>query len=69
MILYTMMPNELVFPAESEAYSRQQQMTLHGIPVIVERNEQEFRIVRVLSTDPQHYLDSRIIPGTTFQIE
>lgn len=65
MILYTMMPHELIFPYEEQNEANQMMVTYHGIPVLVERAEkQNFQIVRVLSTDPQHFMDERFTPGT-----
>lgn len=65
MILYTLMPHELVFPVQEETDSNLMLVTYDGIPMMVEKTEaQDYRIVRVLSTDPQHYLNARIAPGT-----
>lgn len=64
MILYTMMPHELVFPEQAQTETGQMLVTYEGIPVMVERTDaQDYRIVRVVSTDPQHYLHDRITPG------
>ncbi|MDP4083092.1 MAG: YlzJ-like family protein [Bacillota bacterium] len=65
MILYTMMPQELIFPDNMEAYKKQQTILYQGVPLLVETsNEESIQIVRVLSTDPQHFLDERFTPGT-----
>ncbi len=64
MILYTMMPRELIFPPEAEAIQKQQMITYQGIPLLVESTDQQnFQVVRVLSSDPQHFMDERICPG------
>jgi hypothetical protein len=64
MILYTMMPNELVFPAQEDMFTQQQFIEMNGVSMIVEKNEeQQYRIVRLLSTDPQHYLSEEYMPG------
>jgi hypothetical protein len=64
MILYTMMPPELIFPYESESNSNQQMVSYQGIPLLVESIDgQNVQIIRILSTDPQHYMDNQLCPG------
>ncbi|OIK11090.1 ribonuclease [Bacillus sp. MUM 116] len=64
MILYTMMPNELIFPSDTEAFSKQQMITYQGVPLLVDvTDQQNVQVVRVLSSDPQHFLDERFCPG------
>lgn len=64
MILYTMMPNELIFPNEAIEQSKQQVVNFEGIPLLVELTEQQdFQVIRILSSDPQHFMDERICPG------
>ncbi|WP_312473026.1 YlzJ-like family protein [Neobacillus sp.] len=64
MILYTMMPNELVFPYDSESVSKQQMVNFQGIPLLVEATDQQnFQVIRILSSDPQHFMDEKICPG------
>ncbi|WML39110.1 YlzJ-like family protein [Neobacillus sp. OS1-2] len=64
MILYTIMPNELVFPYEAETTSKQQTMTYQGIPLLVEcADPQNVQVLRILSSDPQHFMNDQIYPG------
>ncbi|MDE3838575.1 ribonuclease [Bacillus methanolicus] len=64
MILYTMMPHELVFPTEDHEFGKQRTIIYNGVPLLVEmEDDHSFRIVRNLSSDPKHYLDSRCNPG------
>lgn len=65
MILYTMMPYELVFPDEADSGMKQQQMVNYqGIPLLVELTDQQnVQVIRILSSDPQHFLDERVCPG------
>lgn len=64
MILYTMMPQELIFPTEIEALNTQQMVTYQGVSLLVEQvDQQNVQVVRILSSDPQHFLDERICPG------
>lgn len=65
MILYTMMPHELIFPAEPDSVNRQQMVSYQGVSLIVEPADQNnVQVVRILSSDPNHYLDERLAPGT-----
>lgn len=69
MILYTMMPQELIFPFDADAYQKQKTILYQGVPLLVETSdEQTVQILRVLSTDPQHYLDDRYTPGTKISL-
>jgi len=64
MILYTMMPQELIFPSEQESYQQQKMITYEGIPLLVEQMDpNNVQVVRILSSDPQHFLDERVCPG------
>jgi len=64
MILYTMMPTELIFPSEPDAFSKQQLVQYQGIPLMVEKTDSHYaHVVRVLSSDPQHFLNEQIYPG------
>ncbi|MBN8434649.1 YlzJ-like family protein [Priestia flexa] len=65
MILYTMMPQELIYPDTTQAeLPKQKMMQYNGISMLVEENEyNQKQIVRILSTDPQHYLDKKYYPG------
>jgi hypothetical protein len=65
MILYTMMPQELIFQTETGSSSKQMMATYQGVPLLVELTDQQnVQVVRVLSSDPQHFMDDRIIPGS-----
>lgn len=64
MILYTMMPPELIFPYKADSTSTQQMVSYQGIPLLVESIDgQNVQVIRILSTDPQHYMDNQICPG------
>jgi hypothetical protein len=64
MILYTMMPPELIFPYEAESPRQPQMVSYQGIPLMVEFVDgQNVQVIRNLSTDPQHYLDDQLCPG------
>lgn len=69
MILYTIVPQEQIFPTDMSAYGKVQTVTYQGIPLLVEVDEEQTaRVMRVMSSDPQHYLDERCCPGTKISL-
>lgn len=63
MILWTVMPIELVFTQDSFS-NPYEEIDYDGVKVLVERNSAtEARIVRLLSTDPAHFLRPDLQPG------
>ncbi|MEB3749624.1 YlzJ-like family protein [Geobacillus sp. FSL W8-0032] len=67
MILYTMMPEYLVFPTDRAAYEKQKLVYYDGIPFLVQATETgEYEIVQNLSTNPYHFLEAKYAPGARF---
>lgn len=65
MILYTMMPQELVYPTAAEEYGQQFLVSYQGVPLIVEPTiDHTYQVIRIVSTDPQHFLNESLLPGT-----
>lgn len=63
MILWTVIPLEVIFSQE-EVKSPYEHIDYKGTVVMVERiSDFERRIVRIISTDPQDYLRYDIQPG------
>lgn len=69
MILYTMTPHDQIFPANEDEYSRYVTVTVGGVQLsaVMEENN-GYRVDRILSTDPAHYLDQSIQPGSAIHI-
>lgn len=64
-----MMPNELIFPSEADVISKQQMITFQGIPLLVDVSDQQnVQVVRILSSNPQHFMDERICPGAKISV-
>lgn len=64
MIYYTMMPEELMFPPVGSDYEKQSIIELNGVQLLVQQTDNsQFEIIRLMSSDPQHYLDSQLCPG------
>ncbi|MBS4172577.1 YlzJ-like family protein [Bacillus sp. FJAT-49736] len=68
MILHTTVPLELIFPTELSEYEKQEYITYNGIPMIVEAMGEEKRVIRILSTNPEDYLNNSIMPGQMISI-
>jgi hypothetical protein len=70
MILYTYQSQDLIFPANEEDFAKQQTMPIPGGSVIVEAVNQaggaasQYKVIRLVSTDPNMYLDSQYQPGS-----
>lgn len=65
MILWTPMQLELVFEGLEEMCPPEySQISYQGVPMLVERTPSgKAKIVRLLSTNPQDYLNASYVPG------
>jgi hypothetical protein len=64
MIYYTMMPEELMFPTVESDYQKQSVIEMNGVQLLVQQSENtQYEIVRLLSSNPQDYLNSALCPG------
>lgn len=64
MILYTSMPQEYIFPPDNEEYSKQLTVDIDGGQLILEQvTSTEYKVVRLLSTDPMNFLNENYSPG------
>ncbi|MED3646227.1 YlzJ-like family protein [Halalkalibacterium halodurans] len=65
MILYTMVPYESIFYEDTQPSGNVRTIDVDGAMVIVEEmSSSEYRVVRLISSNPRHYLESRFAPGT-----
>lgn len=63
MILYTMVPEQMIFPQE-DTTNKQLTVNIKEGQLIVEQvSEQEFKVVRLISSDPYAYLNENYMPG------
>jgi hypothetical protein len=63
------MPQELIYQTENDDFGKQKIVSYEGIPLLVEVNAgQECRILRVMSSDPSHYMDERYTPGSMINL-
>ncbi|MBO1510354.1 YlzJ-like family protein [Metabacillus bambusae] len=64
MIYYTMMPEELMFPTMEDEYKKQSVIHMNGVQLLVQETATaQYEIVRILSSDPRHFLDNQYCPG------
>ncbi|MDV2685487.1 YlzJ-like family protein [Alkalihalophilus lindianensis] len=68
MILYTMMPHDQIFPQDESVYATQQVVNCADGQLIVEQvNASQYKIVRLMSSNPMSYLNPGYSPGTIIQ--
>jgi C-terminal processing protease CtpA/Prc len=63
MILYTTVPQEQIYPVDAAEFSGQMMVEHQGVPLLVQKVDDKYRILRVMSSDPAHYLNGTICPG------
>lgn len=69
MILYTMTPYEQIFPQQEAGGPNEIMISYNGVPILAEWTEtHEYRIIRVMSTDPNHYIDPVFMPGAKISL-
>ncbi|MBO9128881.1 YlzJ-like family protein [Bacillus sp. 165] len=58
MILYTIMPEHLIFPTDETQFDKRRMVTYNGVSMMVEQGEyNQYVVVQVISSDPQHFLE------------
>lgn len=64
MILYTTVPQELIFPQDESQFTKQINIDIKEGQLVIEAMEnQQFRVVRLISSDPMAYLNENYTPG------
>lgn len=72
MVMYTPIPLEFIFDEEEHGSHKKKRRTLDvsGVTLEVEQSsDSEFEIVKLISSNPAHYLDSRFQPGNRIALE
>lgn len=67
MILYTYQSEQSIFPPQSADYTSCKTVQVQGGYVMLEKSGESYYVSRLLSTDPNMYLDSRFTPGQRFE--
>ncbi|MTH51770.1 ribonuclease [Bacillus mangrovi] len=64
MILYTTMPHELIFEGTEKDAPKERMAVVNGVEMIVRPfDDATYEVVRVLSSNPNHYLQDDCMPG------
>ncbi len=68
MSLYTIVPEEFIFPVE---FNQSKQVTVEikeGQLILEQVSQQEFKVVRLISSDPYAFLNENYSPGKMISI-
>lgn len=71
-MLYTYTAHDLIYPTDEKEWNKQRIVPIPGGQLLVEREDTEnglensYRVVRLIATDPNLYLDHRYSPGQAF---
>jgi len=69
MILYTTMPQEMIFPINDEDYKKQKVVQINGVSLLVtEYDSMRYQIVRLLSSNPKDFLIESFMPGQIIEL-
>ncbi|MEH7625521.1 TepA modulator TepJ [Bacillus subtilis] len=68
MILYTVMPQEIVFAEQNQETSAHEQIEYKGVPLLVEMKGNEAEVIQIMSTNPLHFLHPDIAPGQKLKL-
>ncbi|EGL81924.1 hypothetical protein CathTA2_2580 [Caldalkalibacillus thermarum TA2.A1] len=65
MIIYTSMPLELVYEGYEQFQPRYEEIDYNGVKMVIEPSGPfKAKIVRLISADPQDYLNPNYSPGS-----
>ncbi|KMK77272.1 YlzJ-like family protein [Alkalihalobacillus pseudalcaliphilus] len=65
MIMYTMVPHEMIFPEDDSHYSQYKTIPIeHGHVIVQQISTDECMIVRLVCSNPMAYLQEHYTPGT-----
>lgn len=69
MILYTHVPSELVFPHDDDLFSNQMIVNINEGQLLVQKvSAHEYRVIRLISSDPMAYLNENYTPGNMISL-
>ncbi|MEB3102628.1 YlzJ-like family protein [Ferviditalea candida] len=68
MIIYTIMPEDLLFQGMDDERGPYLEIEIDGVTMQVEPvNPQQAKIVRLISPVPEHYLNPKYAPGSMIE--
>lgn len=69
MTLYTIVPDEIIFPHHQDKIAQMIEMKVNGVHVMVEHEGgSSFRIDRIVSTNPEDYMKANVQPGEVVNV-
>ncbi|GIN70413.1 hypothetical protein J14TS2_08880 [Bacillus sp. J14TS2] len=68
MIIHTIVPLELIFQGSEQEFADQQMITRNGIPLLVEQDDKMYKVVRIMSSNPDDYLRNDLYPGALISL-
>lgn len=64
MILHTIVPYEQIFqPNEDDQRANEMTVFVNNVQLVVRKQNEQWQITRLISTNPNDYLDKRYQPG------
>ncbi|WP_196220223.1 YlzJ-like family protein [Terrilactibacillus tamarindi] len=62
--MYTIYPEEVIFSDTEPKSNNQMTLNIQGVTLVVEvENQNQLKIIRLISSNPQDFLDERFQPG------
>lgn len=63
MILHTIVPYEQIFHTNDHNPGNEMTVFVNNVQLVVRRQDDQWQITRLISTNPNDYLDKRYQPG------
>ncbi|MBE0068074.1 YlzJ-like family protein [Thermoanaerobacterium thermosaccharolyticum] len=68
-MLYTIIPYELIFEHRDEIKDNIIETNIEGKMFLLEKEENRYKIIRLYSTNPNDYLETKYMPGNTIDFK
>ena len=63
MILHTIVPYEQIFHTNDDNPGNEMTVFVNNVQLVVRRQDDQWQLTRLISTNPNDYLDKRYQPG------
>ncbi|MBP2073153.1 MAG: hypothetical protein PWQ59_354 [Thermoanaerobacterium sp.] len=68
-MLYTIIPYELIFEHRDNTKDNIIEINIEGKMFLLEKEENSYKIIRLYSTNPNDYLETKYMPGNTIDFK
>ncbi|AGB19003.1 MULTISPECIES: YlzJ-like family protein [Thermoanaerobacterium] len=68
-MLYTIIPYELIFEHRDNIKDNIIETNIEGKMFLLEKEENRYKIIRLYSTNPNDYLETKYMPGNTIDFK